>query len=107
MHGSQGTLHVRDLTIPYSEDAASFEVISGAHFAELHIGWTKKPEEVVVETPLPQEALMILEFVKEVKLVRDEKSEPSFKWADVSRKTQMVLDAVKRSIDQNFEPVHL
>ncbi|XP_078172103.1 putative oxidoreductase At4g09670 [Carex rostrata] len=107
VHGSKGTLLVRDLTIPYREDVALFEVISGAHFAELHISWTKKPEEVVVETPLPQEALMVLEFVKEVKLVCDKKSEPSLKWADTSRKTQMVLDAVKRSIDQNFEPVYL
>jgi hypothetical protein len=82
-------------------------VISGAHFAKLHIGWTTKPEAVVVETSLPQEALMILEFVKEVKLAQDKKSEPSLNWADISRKTQVVLDAVKRSIDQNFELVYL
>jgi hypothetical protein len=62
---------------------------------------------VVVETSLPQEALMILEFVKEVKLAQDKKSEPSLNWADISRKTQVVLDAVKRSIDQNFELVYL
>ncbi|KAJ4762024.1 hypothetical protein LUZ62_072399 [Rhynchospora pubera] len=107
IHGSQGTLLVRDLVIPYREDGASFEVISGAHFAELHIGWTKKPEEVAVKAPVPQEALMVLEFAKEVKLVRDKKSDPSLKWADISRKTQLVLDAVKKSIDQKFEPINL
>ncbi|KAJ3675525.1 hypothetical protein LUZ60_004567 [Juncus effusus] len=107
LHGSRGTILVKDLTIPYKENEASFDINSGAHFAELHIGWSKKPEEVRVRNEIPQEGFMVLEFAKEAKKVRDEKLSPSLKWAEFSRKTQLVLDAVKKSIDDGFQPVYL
>lgn len=107
VHGKSGSLHVRDLAIPYEENSASFKFNRGARFAELHIGWSRKPEEVEVATELPQEALMITEFARLVRDIRDYKRSPETKWPEISRKTQALVDAVKRSIEKNFEPVYL
>ncbi|XP_027336619.1 uncharacterized oxidoreductase At4g09670-like [Abrus precatorius] len=105
--GSNGTLHVKDITIPYKETSASFDFTFGAKFVDLHIGWNVRPEEVHVATKLPQEALMVQEFAKLVETVRDCGSRPSTKWPEISRKTQLVVDAVKKSLELGFKPVCL
>ncbi|XP_073013389.1 uncharacterized oxidoreductase At4g09670-like [Typha latifolia] len=107
VQGASGSLRVHDLAIPFREDSALFEFNCRAEFAELHIGWTRKPEEVVVASGLPQEALMVEEFAKQVQLMRSSRCPPTAKWPDISRKTQLVLDAVKRSIETEFKPVFL
>ena len=108
MHGANGSLHVKDLASPYTESSASFDFSSGAKFTELHIGWTRKPEElVVVGTDLPQEALMAQEFSRLVRYVCDSGSRPDAQWPGFTRKTQMLIDAVRRSIELGFRPVEL
>lgn len=106
--GSNGSLHLEDLIIPYEETSASFKFTSGAKFVNLHIGWNVKPEEVRVDTcQLPQEARMVQEFARLVQGIKYSGGKPDSKWPEVSRMTQLVIDAVKKSIDLGFEPVYM
>ncbi|CAA0836789.1 Uncharacterized oxidoreductase [Striga hermonthica] len=106
--GSNGTLFVEDLIIPYEEDCAAFSFTSGAEFVEMHVGWNvKKPREVRVDSLLPQEAEMVREFSSLVMGVRDLGRRPVDKWARTSRVTQLVLDAVRRSIDDGHKVVRM
>ncbi|KAA8547676.1 hypothetical protein F0562_004105 [Nyssa sinensis] len=105
--GSNGSLHLEDFIIPYQESSASFDFTSGAKFVDLHIGWNVKPEKVQVASELPQEAMMVQEFARLVKGIRDSGCNPDSKWAKISRMTQLVLDAVKKSINIGFKPVCL
>ncbi|KAK6280254.1 PREDICTED: uncharacterized oxidoreductase At4g09670 [Theobroma cacao] len=104
--GSRGSLNLRDFIIPYQESSASFEFTLGAKFLQLHIGWNVKPQKVVVASELPQEALMVQEFARLVHGIRTSASHPDPKWPDISRKTQMLLDAVKKSVDFGCKPVY-
>lgn len=104
---SNGTMRCNDYIIPYAENSASFEFTSGAKFAELHIGWSVSPEEVRVVSQLPQEALMVQELSRLAKGIKEFGHHPDRKWPDISRNTQLVLDAVKKSIDLGCKPVNL
>ncbi|MFS8010083.1 putative D-xylose 1-dehydrogenase (NADP(+)) [Helianthus anomalus] len=97
--GSKGSFHVEDLIIPYEESSASFSFTSGAAFVDLHIGWNMKEQEVQVQNELPQEALMVKEFSRLVKGIKEFKIRPDKMWGDISRTSQVVLDAVKSSVD--------
>ena len=105
--GSNGSLHVRDFIIPCQEASALFDFTFGAKFVDLHIGWNVRPEEVYVATVLPQEALMVREFARLVASIRDSGSGPSTKWPEITRKTQLVVDAVKKSLELGCKPVCL
>ncbi|KAG8383682.1 hypothetical protein BUALT_Bualt04G0039200 [Buddleja alternifolia] len=105
--GSNGSLHFEDFIIPYEENSAAFSFTSGAKFVDLHIGWNVKPKEVEVPTQLPQEAMMIQEFSRLVKGIRDVGVQPDTTWAQTSRTTQQVLDAVKISIDNGYKVVEM
>ncbi|KAB8112672.1 hypothetical protein EE612_051301 [Oryza sativa] len=105
--GTNGTLHVTDFVIPYEEKYAAFNMASKSKFAELHIGWDPLPSKHVVSTDLPQEALMVQEFSRLVQNIRDAGGKPEGKWPAITRKTQVVMDAVKTSIDNRFGPVDI
>ncbi|XP_045826345.1 uncharacterized oxidoreductase At4g09670-like [Trifolium pratense] len=105
--GSNGSMHLRDFIIPYNETSAKFDFTFGAKFVDLHIGWNVRPEEVHVANKLPQEALMVQEFARLVASIRDCGSHPSIKWPEISRKTQVVVDAVKKSLELGCKPVAL
>uniref|UniRef100_A0A0D3HDF6 GFO/IDH/MocA-like oxidoreductase domain-containing protein n=1 Tax=Oryza barthii TaxID=65489 RepID=A0A0D3HDF6_9ORYZ len=105
--GTNGTLHVTDFVIPYEEKSAAFNMASKSKFAELHIGWDPLPSKHVVSTDLPQEALMVQEFSRLVQNIRDAGGKPEGKWPAITRKTQVVMDAVKTSIDNRFGPVDI
>ncbi|XP_021723451.1 uncharacterized oxidoreductase At4g09670-like [Chenopodium quinoa] len=101
--GSIESVHATDLTIPWQEKTASLFLTSGAKCVNLQSGSNVEAEEVVVETQLPQEALMVQEFALLVKGIKScDKT-----WAEISRKTQMVVDAVRNSIDLGYKPVYL
>ncbi|KAK6125820.1 hypothetical protein DH2020_040439 [Rehmannia glutinosa] len=105
--GSNGTFHVEDFIIPYDESSADFSFTSGAKFVDLHVGWNVKPQAVRVATELPQEAMMIQEFSRLVKGIKDHGLQPDAKWGQTSRITQLVLDAVRNSIDNGYEAVQM
>ncbi|MBA0708609.1 hypothetical protein Golax_023708 [Gossypium laxum] len=106
--GSKGSLNLNDFIIPQRESSASFEFTLGAKFLDLHIGWNVKPERVVVNCDeLPQEGLMVEEFTRIVAGIRTTPGVlPDPKWPEISRKTQMLVDAVKKSVDLGCKPVY-
>ncbi|CAL0333368.1 unnamed protein product [Lupinus luteus] len=105
--GTKGTLHVHDFIIPYQEKEASFYTSTESKFDELVTKWDPQPSKHTVNTDLPQDALMVTEFSRLVGEIKFNNSKPEKKWPTVSRKTQMILDAVKASIDRCFEPVQI
>jgi hypothetical protein len=50
---------------------------------------------------------MVQEFARLVQNIRDAGGKPEGKWPAITRKTQVVLDAVKASIDKGSEPVEI
>ncbi|OWM84630.1 uncharacterized oxidoreductase At4g09670 [Punica granatum] len=105
--GTKGTLHVHDFIIPFQEKEASFSLASESWFNDLVTGWVPKPSEHLVRTELPQEALMVKEFSSLVDAIKTKGSKPEMKWPTISRKTQLVLDSVKLSIEQGFVAIEV
>uniref|UniRef100_A0A0V0HY72 Putative oxidoreductase family protein-like n=1 Tax=Solanum chacoense TaxID=4108 RepID=A0A0V0HY72_SOLCH len=105
--GTKGTLHLHDFIIPFEEKKASFISAVQSGFKELVTGWEPKPSEHTVTTDIPQEALMVREFCKLVGSIKNEGAKPEKKWPTLSRKTSLVLDAVKASIEKGFEAVEI
>ncbi|KAI3722968.1 hypothetical protein L2E82_34217 [Cichorium intybus] len=105
--GSTGSFHVEDLIIPYEESSATYNFTSGACFADLHIGWNATEQEVRVHNELPQEALMVKEFSRLVKGIKDFKIRPDTRWGGISRASQVVLDAAKASADGGFKSIYI
>uniref|UniRef100_A0ACD5VX53 Uncharacterized protein n=1 Tax=Avena sativa TaxID=4498 RepID=A0ACD5VX53_AVESA len=103
--GTNGTIHVTDLLIPYDEKYGPFSLDSKTDVNELATGWVPHPSKHVVTTDLPQEALMVQEFCRLVQNIREPGGKPEGKWPAISRKTQIVVDAVKTSIDNGCESV--
>lgn len=105
--GTKGTLHVHDFVIPYQENEASFSTNSDSGFDDPVTGWSSIPSKNTVNTDLPQEALMIREFARLVGGIKFKNLKPEKKWPTISRKTQLVLDAVKSSIERGFQPIDI
>ncbi|TVU11955.1 hypothetical protein EJB05_45567 [Eragrostis curvula] len=103
--GTKGSLRLTDFVIPYEETSAAFSVASKLGVKELAIGWGPQPSQHVVATDLPQEALMVQEFARLVRNIRDAGADPEGMWPAITRKTQVVVDAVKVSIDKGCQPV--
>lgn len=104
--GTKGTLHLHDFIIPFQEKEASFILNSKCFFNDLVTAWVPTPSEHIVTTDIPQEICMVREFSR---LVGDVKngSKPDSKWPIISRKTQLIIDAVKTSIEKGFEPIEI
>ncbi|XP_010511537.1 PREDICTED: uncharacterized oxidoreductase At4g09670 [Camelina sativa] len=108
--GSKGSFQMNDYVIPYKEDTAWFEYTSGAKFVDMHIGWNVMPKRVTFDcggTGESQEAMMLREFTRLVEGIKRGYSEADRRWPEISRKTQLVVDAVKKSVDIGCEVVHL
>ncbi|WOL09413.1 hypothetical protein Cni_G18166 [Canna indica] len=105
--GTGGSLQLSDFVIPFEEEKAPFSFASGSAFTELVTGWQPLPSKHIVTTSLPQEALMVEELSRLVASIRDSAGKPDDKWPTISRKTQLVLDAVKASLDQGCVPVDI
>lgn len=105
--GSKGSLYVKDYIIPFVEDSACFEFTIGAKFVDLHVGWNVKPEKVVVACGLPQEASMVQKLANLVNGIRGLGLPPDKRCGEICRKTQLVLDAIKKSVDIGCKTVYL
>jgi predicted dehydrogenase len=105
--GTNGTLHATDFVVPYQEKSAEFSVALKSEFSYMDLGWDPLPTKHVAMTDLPQEALMVQEFARLVQNIRDAGGKPEGKWPAITRKTQLVVDAVKASIDKGSEPVEV
>ncbi|KAL2335004.1 hypothetical protein Fmac_016217 [Flemingia macrophylla] len=105
--GTKGTLHLHDFIIPYEEKEASFYAATESGFDDLVTKWSTQPSKHVIKTDIPQEARMVREFARLVADIKFKNAKPEKKWPAISRKTQLVLDAVKASIERGFEPVQI
>ncbi|EEF35285.1 uncharacterized oxidoreductase At4g09670 [Ricinus communis] len=105
--GTNGTLHLNDFIIPFEEKECSYTASSKCWFNELVTGWEPPPSQHIVFTDLPQEACMVREFARLVGNIKANGAEPDKTWPTRSRKTQLILDAVKTSIERGFEPVKI
>ncbi|CAA3029237.1 uncharacterized oxidoreductase At4g09670-like [Olea europaea subsp. europaea] len=105
--GSNGYLRVHDFVIPFQENVGPFYVTANTKFAELSIGIEPAPTEHKIYTDLPQEALMVKEFSGLVSGIKEHGSGTEKKWPTISRKTQILVDAVKASIEKGFEPIEV
>ncbi|KAL5982034.1 hypothetical protein ACLOJK_016102 [Asimina triloba] len=105
--GTRGTLHLNDFAIPFQQSSCRFSFASKSGFTELMTGWKPLPSEHVVTTELPQEVFMVKEFASLAASIRDSGSKPDTKWLGISRKTQLVLDAVKASLDRGSASIDI
>ncbi|XP_078441143.1 oxidoreductase family protein [Wolffia australiana] len=105
--GSRGTLHLADFVIPMEESSAAFSFNSASGLSELATGWVEMPSQHFVRNETPQEVLMVAEFSRLVAGIRSGTGGSETKWPEISRKTQLVIDAVKSSIDLGFQPVEI
>ncbi|XP_022766280.1 uncharacterized oxidoreductase At4g09670-like [Durio zibethinus] len=105
--GTCGTLHLTDFVIPYQEHEAAYITSAKPRFNELVTGWVPLPSEHIVTVDLPQEVCMVREFAALVGNIKKNGAQPDKKWPTISRKTQLVLDAVKASIEKGFEAVEI
>lgn len=104
--GTKGTLHIHDFIIPFQEKEASFSATSKSGFNELVTGWVPLPSQYIVSTELPQESCMVQEFARLVENIKSG-SKPEQKWPILSRKTQLIIDCIKASIESGFQPVEV
>ncbi|GLJ50866.1 hypothetical protein SUGI_1083530 [Cryptomeria japonica] len=105
--GSKGTLCLYDFVIPYEENTASFLSSTNTKYEEMNSAWGPKSSEHIVTTEFPQETLMVEEFARLVKRIQDAEGKPDSLWPSISRKTQIVLNAVKASIQEGLVSVAL
>ncbi|CAL1406187.1 unnamed protein product [Linum trigynum] len=96
--GVNGSLYLGDFILPYKEQSAEFNFTWMAKFVERDLGWNVKPEKVEVVNEVSQEVLMVEEFARLVQGIKAG-SPPDVKWAEICRKTQLVLDSVMKSIE--------
>ncbi|GAA0146786.1 hypothetical protein LIER_06655 [Lithospermum erythrorhizon] len=105
--GTKGTLTLHDLVIPFEEKEAAYTAATESNFAELFTGWVPLPSNHTVVTDFPQDARMVNEFSRLVQCIKNENAKPEMKWPTMSRKTQLITDAVKTSIERGFQPVEI
>ncbi|XP_073128136.1 uncharacterized oxidoreductase At4g09670-like [Henckelia pumila] len=105
--GTKGTVHLKDFVVPLEENKACFYTTEKSGSCELQRGMGPKPNEHIVTTELPQETLMVSEFSRLVGCLKFEGAKPEKMWPILSRKTQLVLDAVKVSIDRGHQIVEV
>ncbi|ESQ28625.1 hypothetical protein EUTSA_v10018750mg [Eutrema salsugineum] len=106
--GTKGTLRVHDFVIPFQETEASFTTCTNAWINKpAATAWVNPPAEHTVKTELPQEACMVSEFARLVGEIKNKGAKPDLFWPSISRKTQLVVDAVKESIDNNYQQISL
>lgn len=107
VRGTKGNFRVHDYVIPFNEKVGSFFAVSNSKWAELYRGCEPEPTEFKISTDLPQEVLMVHEFDKLVEKIRSGEAKPETKWPVISRKTQLIIDAVVTSIKNDFVPVEV
>lgn len=108
--GTKGSLRLHDLTLPFEESLGygTFLEASEMDYGKIEEGmWCPKPNEHIVETQISQDVWMVKEFADLVQKVKRCETKPEKAWQVVSRKTQIVLDAVKESIERGYQVVEI
>ncbi|XP_054809069.1 uncharacterized oxidoreductase At4g09670-like [Prosopis cineraria] len=110
--GTKGYLRLHDFIIPFDENSGYgfFWEASQVDFGKLAADdkrWCPEANEHKVESEEAQEVLMVMEFSRLVEAVESGGATPEKSWGVVSRKTQVVVDAVKESIEGGYKTVEL
>ncbi|CAH2065655.1 unnamed protein product [Thlaspi arvense] len=105
--GTKGMLRVHDFVIPFQETEASFTTCTKGWFNKAVTAWVNPPSEHIIKTGLPQEECMVREFARLVGEIKNNGAKPDGFWPSIIRKTQMVVDAVKESVDKNCQQISL
>ncbi|GLU16444.1 hypothetical protein SLE2022_328770 [Rubroshorea leprosula] len=105
--GTTGTLHFSDYVVPYEEHEASFTTSVRPRLNDRVTGWESKPSEHTIITDIPQEAVMVKEFSSLVANIKRNGAKPDQKWPTISRKIQLIVDAVTASIEKGFQAVDI
>lgn len=105
--GTAGTLRVHDYIVPFNEKSAPYYTTVNGRILERALGCEPTPSEHVVANDLPQEAAMVMEFSSLVNGIKGKGYEPEKKWGVISRKTQLLVNAVMVSIEQGFVPIEV
>eukprot|EP00249_Psilotum_nudum_P024064 c29077_g1_i1 orf=467-1543(+) len=107
VYGTKGMLEIDDFVLPFKEDVAQFNFSAGASFNTIHTAWSIDAKSIQVYTDLPQECLMVKKFSSLVKGIRDDNGKLDPLWFMITRKTQLVLNGVKKSIENGYTTVTL
>ncbi|XP_024362959.1 uncharacterized oxidoreductase At4g09670 [Physcomitrium patens] len=105
--GETGSLESDDFTLPASNVKSSFKVVSNTSWKDKLAGWHRTEDFQEVTLEIPQEAHMIREFARLVANIRNGTGAVEPKWSEISVKTQMVLNAVKQSIENGLKTINL
>jgi len=105
--GTKGNFRVHDFVIPFNEKVGSFYAVDNSKWADLSLGHGPEPREFKITTDRPQEALMVGEFGRLVAKIRSGEAKPGNKWSVISRKTQLVIDAVLASLKNDSVPIEV
>ncbi|XP_020225235.1 uncharacterized oxidoreductase At4g09670 [Cajanus cajan] len=108
--GTKGSIRLNDFVLPFEESLGygTFLESSELDYGKIEPGmWCPKPNEHVVETEFSQDVCMVKEFADLVIKVKGCETKPEKIWPILSRKTQVVLDAVKESIQRGYQPVEI
>lgn len=93
--GSKGSLEVDDFVIPMKEDHSMFVAKRDSEVADRSTGWTSHKKTHEVRSGLTQEGLMVQQFARLVGQIIDGSGRPDAYWPAISKKTQILLNAVK------------
>lgn len=80
---------------------------SEASFTTTTKSWFNDPVKHMVKRELPQEACMVRESPRFVGEIKNNGANPNGFWPSISRKTLLVVDAVRESLDKNYEQINL
>ncbi|KAI9092545.1 hypothetical protein K1719_027673 [Acacia pycnantha] len=109
--GTKGILRLHDFIVPFDENYGygSFWEGSQVDFGKRGDDkrWYPEANEHKVESEEAQEVLMVEEFSRLVGAVKRGGGKPEKSWGVLSRKTQLVMDAVKNSIERGYKTVEL
>ncbi|KAG0504113.1 hypothetical protein KC19_12G158100 [Ceratodon purpureus] len=103
--GVNGSLENDDFVLPARADRAGFKVVSNTSWKDVLGGWNRTEDVQEVTLEIPQEAHMVREFARLVASIRDGSGAVEPRWAEISRKTQVLLDAVKESIENGLKTI--
>jgi predicted dehydrogenase len=103
--GENGSLENDDFVLPACEERAGFKVVSNTSWKDALGGWNRTEDVQEVTLQIPQEAHMVREFARLVAGIRDGSGGVEPRWAEISRKTQVLLDAVKDSIANGLKTI--
>ncbi|KAL3504621.1 hypothetical protein ACH5RR_034462 [Cinchona calisaya] len=105
--GTKGNLRLHDFIIPLEENKASLYTSYESGFTDLQRRLKPNSGDHVVTNELPQEVEMVKELSWLIGIIKAVGGKPEKKWQTLSRKTQLVRDAVKASIERGFESVEV